>query len=466
MDESSHRMVWRRARPARAALLLPEIGPAWHSMAKNALISLSLTWGGINDLIIPTGSDNAPHPAFRRALRAHDPDYIAAYQATEHELIRTHPDAFYKWVDNEPDHAIATITELQERYETALASRTGWWNGAPAVATTRSWCSPYPSESGYSPVTRRGAPLDRPLVPLSSFPALLAHPVDLDLDVLGEPFELMVRMRIGGLGLEPPTEKSNPERFVADVGDELALGELALLSYVVHPPRPESNVRHLEELHSVEIPATEGIDPMSPLRRTRHGMMNVSFEPRRTWVVVIGDTVEDFCFALACDRLFTCATWLPKEIIDSQRLVVPLLELRSLFNSLTVSGLRVIVTSVSLDEEAIHAARLVAFTALEDAADGWSEVKQADQLEFGQPMRLADVDSLQLGDSSICYVDKQGSLSVAPALEDSIFRRSPGQPNQLKWHGRLTLTLRGPVPRHEAPWVRQTFWPDVPTTNV
>ena len=61
--------------------------------------------------------------------------------------------------------------------------------------------------------------------------------------------------------------------------------------------------------------------------------MSGRFEPRATWVVVIGETCEDFCFALACDRLFLGATWLPPRLIRDPILAGGLLALRALIEN-------------------------------------------------------------------------------------------------------------------------------------
>jgi transposase len=152
-----HRMVWRRARPGRAAVLVPSPAGDWLPIAKRALCSLSLTWGGMGDILIPVGADNRPSPAFRAVLRAHDPDYVAAYEATSSEIALADPSAYAAWragsagsSDDSEDE-----TTLRQQFEAEMSGLRATWDPSVAIGFARSWCSPYPSpKGGYYPVAR------------------------------------------------------------------------------------------------------------------------------------------------------------------------------------------------------------------------------------------------------------------------------------------------------------------------
>jgi hypothetical protein len=405
------------------------MGTNWYSIVRSALGSLSLTWGGVGDVLVPTSDDGRPHPAFRRLLRAHDPDYISAYQATRVEQVRADPNSFDKWLATQPDQGTPN-DELLARFEADVVALTGWWDARAAVAATRSVCAPYRSESGYFPPTRYNAPLDWPLVPLANFPHLLHAPLDLDLSNFDPAFELMVRMRIGAFR-DGDEQGPAVQRLQARVTDALALSELACLRDVHHRPDGDSPIRHLQELHSTIIPPIQGVDPLSPMQRTRHGMVWVSFEPRSTWVVVVGESYEDFCFALDCDRLFLGATWLPSHLLGDPLLTSALSSLGEWLQLQATAGMmKVIATSVSLDADDVVAASTTAL----GSTPSRLEVTPPDAINFGRPRRLADPESLHLGESSACYVDERGSLQVGTAFATPIpeVARS-GDPFEIVW---------------------------------
>jgi len=445
-----HRMVWRRARPGRAAICIPSPGGDWIQIAKSALCSLSLTWGGVGDILVPIGADSQPSPAFRAVLRAHDPDYVAAYEATLGEIALADPGIYASWRAARAGTGDGGEEEaaLRQQFEAEMTGRPGSWDASAAVEFTRTWCSPYPSEHGYLPQSRSTAPLGRPLIPLSAFPGLLDRPLDLDLGAFDPAFELMVRMRIGSLaGAELPSDAAL-QFCTAEERDRTALSELACTKEVSHPPALDSNVRHLAELHSPAIPPTINVDPLSPLRRTTHGMKWISFEVRATWVVVIGDSCADFCLALACDRLLLGSTWIPARLINDPLLIDGLLALRNLIGNNATYGHQAVFTSMSLDAAEVDQARQAVLTMDAGAADRCSRVIPPTPLVFGRPKRLADPGSLVLGESSTCYHDEAGALSIATALATPIpdVARN-AQPSEVAWEVDVSVEREQPLPR-------------------
>jgi hypothetical protein len=451
-----HRMVWRRARPGRAAILVPSPAGDWLPIAKRALCSLSLTWGGMGDILVPIGADSRPSPAFRAILRAHDPDYVAAYQATRTEIALADPSSYASWRAGRPagaDDSEADDSEdettLRQQFEAEMSGLPGAWDPSAAIGFARSWCSPYPSpKGGYYPVASRSAALGRPLISLSVFPGLMDRPLDLDLGAFDPAFELMARMRIGSLaGAELPGTAAL-QLCTAEERDLPALSELACAKEVSHPPALDSNVRHLAELHSPEIPPTHGLDPLSPFRRTTHGMKWINFEVRATWVVVIGDTCEDFCFALACDRLFLGATWVPARLVNDPVLTDGLRALRVLLRDNATYGHQAFFTSLSLGTADVKQSRLAVLAMDTNAADRCSSVIPFASLKFGRPKRLADPGSLYLGETSTCYYDEDGSLNIATTLSTPIPDVArPARPTEVAWEIDVSIEGEQALPR-------------------
>lgn len=158
MASVDHRMVWRRARPGRAAVLIPSPAGDWLPIAKRALCSLSLTWGGTGDILVPVGADNRPSPAFRAVLRAHDPDYVAAYEATSSEIALADPAVYAAWRAGRADSSDDSEDEatLRQQFEAEMSGLRAMWDPSAAIEFARSGCSPYPSPEGATIQLRAG----------------------------------------------------------------------------------------------------------------------------------------------------------------------------------------------------------------------------------------------------------------------------------------------------------------------
>lgn len=145
----------------------------------------------MGNILVPVGAGNQPLPAFRAVVRAHDPDYVAAYQAMCSEIALADPGVYAAWKASRPgsgDHGDDDEAALRQQFEAEGAGFPGAWEPSAAIEVARSWCSPYPSRHGYFPVAHKGAPLARPLIGLSTFPGLLDRPLDLDLGAFDEDY--------------------------------------------------------------------------------------------------------------------------------------------------------------------------------------------------------------------------------------------------------------------------------------
>ena len=170
MADDHYRMVYRSARPARTAMLMLAPEQGWEGAVAGVLGSQSLTWGGAGDIVVPVTADG-PHPAFRSAVQAFDPDWVSSYTTTSADMPPAGDDRF--WASEVPDADVATVA---------------------------GWCSPFPGSHGFHPFASRGQAVQHPLVPLSAFPdAWEPEVADLDLGQLDPVLALMVMMRTGTL---------------------------------------------------------------------------------------------------------------------------------------------------------------------------------------------------------------------------------------------------------------------------
>ena len=139
MADDHYRMVYRSARPGRTAVLMLAPERDWEGGAAGVLGSLSLTWGGAGNVVIPVTRDG-PHPVFRPVVRAFDPDWVSGYRFSQADL-RGDGDGS-SWFRAVPDGDVATVA---------------------------CWCSPFPGASGFYPWADRGQAVHQPLVPLTAF---------------------------------------------------------------------------------------------------------------------------------------------------------------------------------------------------------------------------------------------------------------------------------------------------------
>ena len=429
MADDHYRMVSRSARPTRTAVLMLA-GRDWEGTAAGVLGSLSLTWGGARDIVVPVTA-GGPHPAFRPVIRAFDPDWVTAYQTTSADLPEAGDGGF--WVREVPDADVATMA---------------------------GWCSPYPGRSGFYPWASRGQAIHSPLVPMAAFPEAWQREVlDLDLSQVDPLLALMVAMRTGTLNDVGDLPGGGRPRLLTALGQDVpALSEVALTGRAERRPSPvSSQVRHMRGLHAGPgVPLTQGISPVQPLERTRHGLQRLRPVLGRPapWVVVVGDTCADFCFALACDRLLGGAAWLPLPRLPDAVLdaAFPALAQHitaiSLSNGdagaghLTVPGPR----GGRAGRDQLRGRGGEAFT------DARTVVVASDSLSFDHPARLGDPDHLALAVTSAVHRDPaDGSLRVDSALLTPI----PGvaraaADGEVTWEVDVRVEGEQPPARHRA----------------
>ena len=139
-------MVDHRVRPARTAVMLPSSDPGWMHAATSVLGSLSLTWGGLGDIVVPV-TDREPHPAFRRVVRAFDPDWVTYYEPTWYDLAQSDPDSYNAqldtWVHGLAEKG-ADPSGLRNQLEDQLRDEPrGWAPSTAAVGALFQWCAPH-----------------------------------------------------------------------------------------------------------------------------------------------------------------------------------------------------------------------------------------------------------------------------------------------------------------------------------
>jgi len=77
----------------------------WEGIATGVLGSLSLTWGGLGDIVVPI-TQTGPHPAFKPVVKAFDPDWVSTYNITSPDVPREGGERGW-WIDIPGDDASA-----------------------------------------------------------------------------------------------------------------------------------------------------------------------------------------------------------------------------------------------------------------------------------------------------------------------------------------------------------------------
>jgi hypothetical protein len=82
-----------RARPARVAVLIDSSDIDWHHTALRIIEFLSSIWGGKHSIIVPTDG-SAIDPVFWAILQSFSPDYVYFYRKTGADIKLSHPEEY------------------------------------------------------------------------------------------------------------------------------------------------------------------------------------------------------------------------------------------------------------------------------------------------------------------------------------------------------------------------------------
>jgi hypothetical protein len=92
--------LFTSVRPARVAVLIDQSDEDWHASCQRIIEFLSTVWGGGYNVIIPTDGTTIMEE-FWDILTAFDPDYLYFYYKTGADLKINHPDRYEDWLERE-----------------------------------------------------------------------------------------------------------------------------------------------------------------------------------------------------------------------------------------------------------------------------------------------------------------------------------------------------------------------------
>jgi hypothetical protein len=127
-----YRSINIAVRPARVAVRIGRHPNGWEPTVIRILESLSVTWGGAGDIIVP--ADDAGHvdSAVWQLTEVHDPDIWAAYAYTFRGREMAQPDRYARFLDKQVEDWLAKNEGNPEQVRSMMADSlrdtpTGGW---------------------------------------------------------------------------------------------------------------------------------------------------------------------------------------------------------------------------------------------------------------------------------------------------------------------------------------------------
>lgn len=297
-------------RPARVAVLLDSTDEDWRGNALRVIAHYSTTWGGFYNIIIPTDG-NRIEERFWNILDVYDPDFLGCYYKTLADKKLNYPEAYEQDYERYKQHVMGQYADIEEntlrsdfdRLMTQQQVTRPLSEGLQIELRNR--ISPFHFEER---VIEIGIGLNSraryPLAPLSKILPNCNHARNLALHWpdYGDTHKLW-RSSMTGL--------ATPEY------------QFELNSFGIAPNTTTHDIytslRFLVNNGAVDAINVDVATPYD-LTRLKLGMYLPSraHEFGNPIIVIVGDTVSDFCLYYSLSRLRPQVTWLPVRWLKSQ----------------------------------------------------------------------------------------------------------------------------------------------------
>jgi hypothetical protein len=374
---------------------------------------LSTTWGGASHLLLPVAPDGTFHEAFQPVVESYDADLWGNLAPTRRAWSDMAPEQYEAWLE-------ATIQKGMTKGMTEQVLREHFSSDSTLDHYEDPWNLPAPLLQA---IPRRTSPLLghreelRPSIFSFDTPPPSDHFVDaIDLDPLPQDLvlprgswmstviKLMLAARHGDLS---PRRRAALEARGANVIDlETTPADLGSILQWAWFGKTDDTMRAIAEAFARasgnEPPVASALDDPSIAQRRVFDISTIGCIAWNRWtpdldqlpvVVVVGDTADDFAYALALDRMNPPAIWLPRSEILSRRFAstaLPIL-IRGLSALERRGGGERAVTLVSLSESRPQLLRLRRRLRSDTLFDAFN-VAVADRIEIPNewPPVLAD----------------------------------------------------------------------------
>lgn len=359
-------------RPMRSAIAIPNLED-WLPAARRVMEYFSRTWGGYGNLVFPCADDGAVSETTWRLLQMFDPDRFGFYLPTRQGHRRANPEAFETWLQAQAK-ALAkkeggTTDEWRERLledHVMTSPLTSWRPPDRTERTALARCSPlaWRTHVFQDVVIADATPSNHSVDMAVLEPIRPDSPVVLpDVDSLSSELALVFEARFGQIA--PSYEAVLKEAGI----DVLRVGP--------SPSWQSTAIQHAwtGATHRMSFASLADEDETEPewmlqqhADTTPFGRTVVGCGWFRPWVVdwderpfvfVVGNSAEDFSWALALDRLMNAGAWVPERLLRPRNANIAKTLFRSMVavgNSLSRYGRgerRIMVTSASMRRDSL-----------------------------------------------------------------------------------------------------------------
>ena len=303
----------------------------WQSMFGLAMSMACGLWGGYGFIYLPRGTGSL-HPALARILSAYDPDYLVDAQWTRGDVEAMEPGWHarrYKGWPADPEVSAARLAPLlaEEMVRDGLGDDIGSNRCSPFYEHDDSRWTRVLSEN----TDGRG---------VHGLATVLGGTPRADFEV-PDGLDPLLTLALGMRAGYPAKPLLPLGRDVEGVAERL----------------PQRYVRYVLSISQDRADLELG-SPTTAWRLTQTGLVQIGkARPLARPIAVFGSTAEDFALAVALERMYGAAIWVPAEWTRDPRLRWPLEEgFRRLQNAARACGRPPVVTTISLSGDALSAA--------------------------------------------------------------------------------------------------------------
>lgn len=303
--------IFTSVRPARVAVFLYQDDPNWQSTCIRIIEFFSGAWGGGYNIIVPTDGKTIPQP-FSQILDIYDADYFFFYYHTGKDIKLNDPEKYAQWVERELEHFVKTgpvsdIDSARRQIDEALrrSQRVPQPSAELRLQLIRKYAPFHFDDHAFQKGIGAGSVPDYPLAPLTRLLPNLEHPKTV----------LTYQPKYGGL--YPLWLASVTGSLTEDlVGDFNSLGR-------------STETASADQYGSVDL----FVSPAERMWRAQYQFVtpfevsNVDtglYQPVKSMagnepiVLVLGDTLADFCLYYSLSRLRNSVTWVPLTFLKSE----------------------------------------------------------------------------------------------------------------------------------------------------
>jgi hypothetical protein len=303
--------LFTSVRPARVAVLLRQDDPHWAATSIHIIQFFCGAWGGGYNIIVPTDGNTIPEP-FWQVLDIYDADYFFFYYHTGKDLKLNDPEKYAEWLERELDHFVKAgpvsdvdsarrqIDELLERDQRVAEP------SKDLQSQLIKRLSPFHfDDHAFEKGIGAGSVPNYPLAPLTKILPNIDHPSKVATyeAKYGSIYPLWIASVIGS----QPEEMKDELRSLGVENMSIPASDYGPVDLFLRPT--EDLWRSQYQLATPFELANVDTGLYRPVKSMAHSA---------PIVLVVGDTLSDFCLYYSLARLRPSVYWLPIDFLTSQ----------------------------------------------------------------------------------------------------------------------------------------------------